>query len=164
MDPLLGSRIQKHPRGLYRYRWCWCGGILLRAPLSYRQRAELEDLRRQLEENSSLAGRALREELDKTREEQERRHQVMSEQNRLSARPRSGLLTECGLCNQVEMKSLQERLDIEKKTWEENHKKKEVSRHFFLSLCCVCSSQSSVLCVLSWHPTLILFCRQVSPV
>lgn len=46
--------------------------------LSYRQRAELEDLRRQLEENSSLAGRALRDELDKTREEQERRHQVMS--------------------------------------------------------------------------------------
>ncbi len=46
--------------------------------LSCRQRAELEDLRRQLEENNSLAGRALREELDKTREEQERRHQVMS--------------------------------------------------------------------------------------
>lgn len=45
---------------------------------SYRQRTELEDLRRQLEENSSLAGRALREELDKTREEQERRHQVRS--------------------------------------------------------------------------------------
>lgn len=44
--------------------------------LSSRQRAELEDLRRQLEENSSLAGRALRVELDKTREEQERRHQV----------------------------------------------------------------------------------------
>lgn len=44
----------------------------------YRQRAELDDLRRQLEENSSLAGRALREELDKTREEQERRHQVRS--------------------------------------------------------------------------------------
>jgi len=41
-----------------------------------RQRSELEGLRRQLEENSSLAGRALREELDKTREEQERRHQV----------------------------------------------------------------------------------------
>uniref|UniRef100_A0A4W6FVQ5 Centrosomal protein 131 n=1 Tax=Lates calcarifer TaxID=8187 RepID=A0A4W6FVQ5_LATCA len=65
-----------------------------------RQRAELEDLRRQLEENSSMAGRALREELDKTREEQERRHQV-------------------------EMKALQERLDIEKQTWEENYKKKE---------------------------------------
>uniref|UniRef100_A0A8C9ZRG0 Centrosomal protein 131 n=1 Tax=Sander lucioperca TaxID=283035 RepID=A0A8C9ZRG0_SANLU len=44
--------------------------------LAARQRAELEDLRRQLEDNSSLAGRALREELDKTREEQERRHQV----------------------------------------------------------------------------------------
>ncbi|XP_050922136.1 LOW QUALITY PROTEIN: centrosomal protein of 131 kDa [Lates calcarifer] len=70
------------------------------AQLAARQRAELEDLRRQLEENSSMAGRALREELDKTREEQERRHQV-------------------------EMKALQERLDIEKQTWEENYKKKE---------------------------------------
>ncbi|XP_073346059.1 centrosomal protein of 131 kDa [Pagrus major] len=70
------------------------------AQLAARQRAELEDLRRQLEENSSLAGRALREELDKTREEQERRHQV-------------------------EMKALQDRLDIEKQTWEENYKKKE---------------------------------------
>ncbi|XP_037320100.2 centrosomal protein of 131 kDa isoform X1 [Pungitius pungitius] len=70
------------------------------AQLSARQRAELEDLRRQLEDNSSLAGKALREELDKTREEQERRHQV-------------------------EMKALQERLDIEKQTWEENYKKKE---------------------------------------
>ena len=46
--------------------------------MSCRQRAELDDLRRQLEENSSLAGRALREELDKSREEQERRHQVRS--------------------------------------------------------------------------------------
>ncbi|XP_047465469.1 centrosomal protein of 131 kDa isoform X2 [Mugil cephalus] len=70
------------------------------AQLASRQRSELEDLRRQLEENSSLAGRALREELDKSREEQERRHQV-------------------------EMKALQERLDIEKQTWEENYKKKE---------------------------------------
>lgn len=62
-----------------------CAGIivflLLRAfflSLHCRQRTELEDLRRQLEENNSLAGRALREELDKTREEQQRRHQVMS--------------------------------------------------------------------------------------
>ncbi|XP_060883845.1 centrosomal protein of 131 kDa isoform X2 [Labrus mixtus] len=70
------------------------------AQLAARQRAELEDLRKQLEENSSLAGRALREELDKTREEQERRHQV-------------------------EMRAAQERSDIEKQTWEENHKKKE---------------------------------------
>ncbi|XP_027144840.1 centrosomal protein of 131 kDa isoform X2 [Larimichthys crocea] len=70
------------------------------AELAARQRAELEDLRRQLEENSSLAGRALRVELDKTREEQERRHQL-------------------------EMKALQERLDIEKQSWEENYKKKE---------------------------------------
>uniref|UniRef100_A0A3Q1GRC3 Centrosomal protein 131 n=1 Tax=Acanthochromis polyacanthus TaxID=80966 RepID=A0A3Q1GRC3_9TELE len=70
------------------------------AQLAARQRVELEDLRRQLEENSSLAGRALREELDKTREEQERRHQV-------------------------EMKALRERLDVEKQAWEENYKKKE---------------------------------------
>ncbi|KAG9331417.1 hypothetical protein JZ751_019176 [Albula glossodonta] len=40
-----------------------------------RQREELEELRKQLEENSSLAGRTLRQELDRTREEQERRHQ-----------------------------------------------------------------------------------------
>ncbi|MEQ2255534.1 hypothetical protein ILYODFUR_014880 [Ilyodon furcidens] len=70
------------------------------AELAARQRGELEELRRQLEENSSLAGRALREEMDKSREEQERRHQM-------------------------EMKMLQERLDVEKQTWEENYKKKE---------------------------------------
>uniref|UniRef100_A0A673HXC9 Centrosomal protein 131 n=1 Tax=Sinocyclocheilus rhinocerous TaxID=307959 RepID=A0A673HXC9_9TELE len=44
--------------------------------LAARQHAELEDLRKQLEKNSSLAARALREELEKSREEQERRHQV----------------------------------------------------------------------------------------
>ncbi|XP_054898638.1 centrosomal protein of 131 kDa isoform X2 [Poeciliopsis prolifica] len=70
------------------------------AELAARQRGELEELRRQLEENSSLAGRALREEMEKSREEQERRHQM-------------------------EMKLLQERLDVEKQTWEENYKKKE---------------------------------------
>uniref|UniRef100_A0A3B3Z275 Centrosomal protein 131 n=1 Tax=Poecilia mexicana TaxID=48701 RepID=A0A3B3Z275_9TELE len=68
--------------------------------LAARQRGELEELRRQLEENSSLASRALREEMDKSREEQERRHQM-------------------------EMKILQERLDVEKQTWEETYKKKE---------------------------------------
>ncbi|CAG03052.1 unnamed protein product, partial [Tetraodon nigroviridis] len=70
------------------------------AQLASRQRLELEDLRRQLEDNSALAGRALREELDKAREEQERRHQA-------------------------ELKALQERLDIDKQHWEENYKKKE---------------------------------------
>ncbi|RXN24061.1 centrosomal protein of 131 kDa [Labeo rohita] len=68
--------------------------------LAARQHAELEDLRKQLEENSSLAARALREELEKNREEQERRHQV-------------------------EIKALKERLEIEKQTWEENYMKKE---------------------------------------
>lgn len=70
------------------------------AQLAARQRAELEDLRKQLEDNSSLAGKALREELEKSREEQERRHQV-------------------------EIKALKERLEIEKQTWEENYMKKE---------------------------------------
>ncbi|MCI4384487.1 hypothetical protein PGIGA_G00039290 [Pangasianodon gigas] len=65
-----------------------------------RQHAELEELKTQLENNSSLANRALREEMEKSREEQERRHQV-------------------------EMKALRERLEIEKQTWEENYMKKE---------------------------------------
>ncbi|XP_053495902.1 centrosomal protein of 131 kDa isoform X1 [Ictalurus furcatus] len=65
-----------------------------------RQHAELEELKTQLENNSSLANRTLREEMEKSREEQERRHQV-------------------------EMKALQERLEIEKQTWEENYMKKE---------------------------------------
>lgn len=43
-----------------------------------RQRSEQEDLRRQLEDNSSLAERALREEMDKSQEELKRRHQVQS--------------------------------------------------------------------------------------
>lgn len=65
-----------------------------------RQHAELEELKTQLENNSSLANRTLREEMEKSREEQERRHQV-------------------------EMKALLERLEIEKQTWEENYMKKE---------------------------------------
>lgn len=59
-------------------------GFNLLDPLHYRQHLELEDLRRQLEDNSALAGRALREELDKAREEQERRHQVEQRVNALS--------------------------------------------------------------------------------
>ncbi|KAK3529115.1 hypothetical protein QTP70_016547 [Hemibagrus guttatus] len=65
-----------------------------------RQHAELEELKTQLENNSCLANRTLREEMEKSREEQERRHQV-------------------------EMKALRERLEIEKQTWEENYMKKE---------------------------------------
>uniref|UniRef100_A0A672YF22 Centrosomal protein 131 n=1 Tax=Sphaeramia orbicularis TaxID=375764 RepID=A0A672YF22_9TELE len=71
------------------------------AQMAERQRAELEDVRRQLEENSCLAERALRRELDQNRDEQEERHQA-------------------------EMKALQERLDAEKQAWEENYKHKEV--------------------------------------
>ncbi|XP_041075702.1 centrosomal protein of 131 kDa isoform X1 [Polyodon spathula] len=70
------------------------------AQLAARQRAELDELRKQLEDNSLVAGRALREEFERTREEQERRHQA-------------------------EVKALKERLDIEKQAWEENYMKKE---------------------------------------
>ena len=41
-----------------------------------RQRAEAEELRRQLEASSSAVTRALKEEYAKEKEEQERRHQV----------------------------------------------------------------------------------------
>uniref|UniRef100_A0ABM5FN64 Centrosomal protein of 131 kDa isoform X10 n=1 Tax=Pogona vitticeps TaxID=103695 RepID=A0ABM5FN64_9SAUR len=65
-----------------------------------RQRAELEDLRRQLEENSSVVTKALKEEYEKGKEEQDRRHQA-------------------------EMQALKERLEIEKQAWEANCLKKE---------------------------------------
>ncbi|XP_039766944.1 centrosomal protein of 131 kDa [Ornithorhynchus anatinus] len=65
-----------------------------------RQRAELEDLRRQLEEDGSLLGRTLREEYRKGEEERERRHQV-------------------------ELEALKEQLQVEKRAWEVDYKKKE---------------------------------------
>ncbi|KAM3923912.1 centrosomal protein of 131 kDa isoform 2-T2 [Leptodactylus fuscus] len=65
-----------------------------------RQRAELDELRKQLEENCALATRVLKEEYEKSKEEQERRHQI-------------------------EVKAIKERLEIEKQAWEENYRKKE---------------------------------------
>ncbi|XP_060620265.2 centrosomal protein of 131 kDa isoform X3 [Anolis sagrei] len=65
-----------------------------------RQRAELEDLRRQLEENSSVVTKALKEEYEKGKEEQERRHQA-------------------------EVQALKVQLEIEKQAWEANYLKKE---------------------------------------
>ncbi|XP_050777071.1 centrosomal protein of 131 kDa isoform X3 [Gopherus flavomarginatus] len=65
-----------------------------------RQRAELEELRRQLEENGSIVTKALKEEYEKGKEEQERRHQA-------------------------EVKVLKDRLEIEKQMWEANYMKKE---------------------------------------
>uniref|UniRef100_A0A8C6V5M6 Centrosomal protein 131 n=1 Tax=Naja naja TaxID=35670 RepID=A0A8C6V5M6_NAJNA len=50
--------------------------ILWHSSLIPRQRAELEDLRRQLEENNSIVTKTLKEEYEKGKEEQERRHQV----------------------------------------------------------------------------------------
>ncbi|XP_071968605.1 centrosomal protein of 131 kDa isoform X2 [Engystomops pustulosus] len=67
-----------------------------------RQRAELEELRKQLEDNCSLATRVLKEEYEKSKEEQERRHQI-------------------------ELKAIKERLEIEKEAWEQNYRKREES-------------------------------------
>ncbi|XP_043819599.1 centrosomal protein of 131 kDa isoform X3 [Dromiciops gliroides] len=68
-----------------------------------RQQAELEKLKQQLEESSCVVTQALREEYEKGREEQERRHQL-------------------------DMKALKERLEVEKETWEANYLKKEEAR------------------------------------
>uniref|UniRef100_A0A8C0FNR1 Centrosomal protein 131 n=1 Tax=Bubo bubo TaxID=30461 RepID=A0A8C0FNR1_BUBBB len=65
-----------------------------------RQRAEAEELRRQLEASSSAVTRALKEEYAKEKEEQERRHQA-------------------------EVKVLKDRLEMEKQAWEANYMKKE---------------------------------------
>ncbi|XP_054625101.1 centrosomal protein of 131 kDa isoform X2 [Dunckerocampus dactyliophorus] len=70
------------------------------AQLAARQHWEMDELRRQMEENASAAGRLLKEELDKTREEQERRHQA-------------------------EMKTLQEHFQQDKMNWEEEFSKKQ---------------------------------------
>lgn len=51
-------------------------GVTDRSLASHRQRAELEELRRQLEESSAMGTKALREEYERVQEEQERRHQV----------------------------------------------------------------------------------------
>nr|XP_010340617.1 centrosomal protein of 131 kDa isoform X2 [Saimiri boliviensis boliviensis] len=65
-----------------------------------RQRAELEELRQQLEESSSALTRALRAEFEKGREEQERRHQI-------------------------ELKALKQQLELERQTWEAGCARKE---------------------------------------
>lgn len=50
------------------------------ATTSSRQRAELEKLQRQLEDNHRHALEAMKEEFDKTRDEQEKRHKVVESQ------------------------------------------------------------------------------------
>ncbi|XP_036125540.1 centrosomal protein of 131 kDa isoform X2 [Molossus molossus] len=65
-----------------------------------RQRAELEELRQQLEESSSARGRALRAEFEKGREALEHRHQM-------------------------ELQSLKDQLEVERQMWEANCAKKE---------------------------------------
>ncbi|KAG9473488.1 hypothetical protein GDO78_004014 [Eleutherodactylus coqui] len=66
-----------------------------------RQRAELDELRKQLEDNCALSTRVLKEEYEKSKEEQERRHQI-------------------------ELKAIKERVEIEKQAWEQNYRKKEL--------------------------------------
>ncbi|KAL2297844.1 hypothetical protein Nmel_016409 [Mimus melanotis] len=65
-----------------------------------RQQAEAEELRRQLEANSSALTRALRDKHAKEKEEQERQHQA-------------------------ELKVLKDQLELEKQAWEANYVKKE---------------------------------------
>uniref|UniRef100_A0A8C9Q004 Centrosomal protein 131 n=1 Tax=Spermophilus dauricus TaxID=99837 RepID=A0A8C9Q004_SPEDA len=65
-----------------------------------RQRAELEELRQQLEDSSSALTRALRTEFEKGQEEQERRHQV-------------------------ELKALKDQLEVERQAWTASCAKKE---------------------------------------
>ncbi|XP_017380397.1 centrosomal protein of 131 kDa isoform X3 [Cebus imitator] len=65
-----------------------------------RQRAELEELRQQLEESSSALTRALRAEFEKGREEQELRHQM-------------------------ELKALKQQLELERQAWEASSARKE---------------------------------------
>nr|XP_035157933.2 centrosomal protein of 131 kDa isoform X6 [Callithrix jacchus] len=65
-----------------------------------RQRAELEELRQQLEESSSALTRALRAEFEKGREEQERQHQM-------------------------ELKALKQQLELERQAWEAGCARKE---------------------------------------
>ncbi|KAK7111870.1 centrosomal protein of 131 kDa-like [Littorina saxatilis] len=64
-----------------------------------RQRSELDALRRQLEDSHRLALSATKEQFEKAKEEQDRRHAM-------------------------EVRELQERLQLEKDAWEENYKKK----------------------------------------
>ncbi|KFW79234.1 5-azacytidine-induced protein 1, partial [Manacus vitellinus] len=95
------ERVRQRGGGGGRLPWqegqCWCGRWEL---CLCRQRAEVEELRRQLEANSSALSRALREESAKDREEQERRHQA-------------------------ELKVLKDQLEMEKQAWEANYMKKE---------------------------------------
>lgn len=120
--------------------------------LACRQRAELEELRQQLEESSAALTRSLRAEFERSREEQERRHQVSApspSECQLSlacsggresllpdpsgvgsstgwAGPPNGLrsLTVCS--PQMELKALKDQLEAERQAWVASCAKKEV--------------------------------------
>ncbi|XP_043761189.1 centrosomal protein of 131 kDa isoform X1 [Cervus elaphus] len=92
-----------------------------------RQRAELDELRRQLEESSSAGGRALRAEFEKGREEQERRHQARPGPGRPSSGWGGARQSCCYTvdCPQMELKALKDQLEVERQMWEANSAKKE---------------------------------------
>lgn len=119
---------------------CWCGCWEL---CLCRQRAEAEELRRQLEASSSALTRALRDEYAKEKEDQERRHQVWFPltSSPLGAAPPSlgphrgspsqhrkvpGLSCCFSFSSQTELKVLKDQLELEKQAWEANYVKKEV--------------------------------------
>lgn len=109
-----------------------------------RQRAEVEELRQQLEASSSAVTRALKEEYTKEKEEQERRHQVKFSPCLWALDLQFWVLALLGFCpqpalgaaavgaeqlsclSQAEMKVLKERMEMEKQAWEANYMKKEV--------------------------------------
>lgn len=106
-----------------------------------RQRAELEELRQQLEESSAALTRTLRADFERSREEQEQRHQVGvpspsgCEEGSLMPDPQQGgrglgvalrLLTACPL--QMELKALKDQLEAERQAWVANCAKKEVGQ------------------------------------
>lgn len=94
---------------------------------------ELEELRQQLEESSAALTRALRAEFERSREEQERRHQVSTVPFGVtlslaccggSESPLPPALTVCP--PQMELKALKDQLEAERQAWVASCTKKEV--------------------------------------
>lgn len=119
--------------------------------LACRQRVELEELRQQLEENSAALTRSLRAEFERSREEQERRHQVSAlspSECQLSPAVELGSLfclthvvwgpqlggQGLGMASgpsqsyspQMELKALKDQLEAERQAWVASCAKKEV--------------------------------------
>ena len=118
---------------------------------------QLQELRQQLEANSSALTRALRDKYAKEKEEQERQHQVWfpltssplgagtsTPQIPTGAAPEvapsqhrsiPGLSCCFPFSSQAELKVLKDQLELEKQAWEANYVKKEVMARPVLQKC-----------------------------